>query len=145
MTATTTFKDLNDKLISARYRKEVLMMLISHIENNFRSVGGQVPKNSIKMDSGAIIPESVFEEEVEELTDSVHALDVRIQTIEASILQPVQVVQQPAAPVVGTAPVPTPEPSPQPQPPPAPPVPVQQETPPEPPKRRGRPRKVDAQ
>ena len=130
---TTTFKDLNDRLISANHRKEVLKMLIGHIENNFRSVGGQVPKNAIKMENGSIVPEAVFEAEVEELFESVHALDLRIKTIEESLLEPMQVVP---APVVPPAPAVQTE---------APPAPAQQEVPAVAPKRRGRPRKEQVQ
>lgn len=76
-----TFHELQQQLIDLRNRKAILMMLVEHIDQNFRSVAGKSPKNAIKTDEGSIVPELAIEEVASTLNEQVQTIEDQITTI----------------------------------------------------------------
>lgn len=100
-----TFIEIQQKLIGLRHRREVLLMLVNYIDENFRSNGGTKAKLSIKGEDGLLIPEQALEETVQELTEKARALSTEIFTLES---QPFESPAPPAPPAAEQAPQPTP-------------------------------------
>jgi hypothetical protein len=95
-----TFMELQQKLTGLRDRKAILLMLIEHIEKNFRPIAGATPKLFVKTDDGTIVLDVWFDIIAHELNEKVRACDTETGVILGTNL----VVQespapQPAAPV----------------------------------------------
>lgn len=56
-------------------------MLVEHIDQSFRSIAGQKPKNFVKTDEGKLIPEQALETVAEELSEKLQAIEQEIATV----------------------------------------------------------------
>lgn len=126
-----TLMEVQKMVQSWKNKKVILLHLIEYIDSNFRSSGGEKPKNVLQDENKIAISEDAFEEVVTDLlmrnAAALEASIDRMQTMPLATLYPQPTPAHDIWPVPG--PAPTPPPVPQAQPAPvqvsSPPVPVQ--------------------
>lgn len=83
-----TFKEIQDLVLTAQNRKEVLNHLVNYIEESFRPNGGEA-KNFLLKEDRTKVPDVTFEEVVSDLLEEVQALDKNLkEMLEAEVKQP---------------------------------------------------------
>ena len=75
-----TFKQIQEQILVAQNRREVLNHLVDHIEENFRPNGDQ-PKNFLLKEDKTAVPDSAFEALVKEMLEEVEQIDNHLQSI----------------------------------------------------------------
>lgn len=75
-----TFREMQEQVLAARNKKEVLSHIVDYLEENFRSSGSD-PKRILVKDDKTAVPDSTFEEVVSELLHDVQNLDNALKSM----------------------------------------------------------------
>lgn len=91
----STFKELQDAMTSAKFKRTVIQHLIEYVDSNFRPIAGGDPKNKLMTDEKIPVPPAVFEAVVSELLVKADGeLEARMTEILASSIQGTEVVEE---------------------------------------------------
>ncbi len=93
----STLKEINEKLKTAKGRREIYQYLFDHLSSDFLS-NGAAPKKVLQMEDKNKVEEVTVEEVVRELANAIGYLNAEISNIEGSQIVPaVPVAAQPNA------------------------------------------------
>lgn len=106
----STFKELQQRMASAKFKATVYQHLIDHLETEFRPVAGKEATKVILTDEKIRVPDDTFEQVVSEIATGLKNVNDEMELIGAMPMQP---VPSPATQTenVAVAPVPAPQPS----------------------------------
>lgn len=88
----STFVELQERLVAARYKRAILMHLINYMDAEFRPIAGFGVKKVILTDEQDKVPPEAFESVVGSAIDQVKVLDEEIASILGSALKTDEVV-----------------------------------------------------
>lgn len=112
----STFKELQQKLTSAKSKKVIYQHLVDYLETTFRPVAGGPPKKVLLTDDKVPVPDEFVEQVVKELYTGLEAVNREAEQIMGMAVPnaPVSSVHVPpgTVPVQIVAPIPAPVPAP---------------------------------
>lgn len=102
----STFKELQQRLMTAKFKSAVYQHLVDYLEAEFRPLSGADAKKVLMTDDKVRVPDEIFEQIVGEVCGGLENVKREVEQILSVPMQAAPTAQVAPAPVPGPAPAP---------------------------------------